>query len=74
MKWKRPLAIIGLVLILSIYAAALIAAFSRNPNAKNWLMAAIFSSVIVPVIIYAAQLAYKVLKPEDKNKKQKNNS
>lgn len=74
MKWKRPLAVIGLVLILSIYAAALIAAFSKNPNARNWLMAAIFSSVIVPVIIYAAQLVYKVLKPEDKNKKQKNNS
>lgn len=69
MKWKRPLAIIGLVLILSIYAAALIAAFSKNPNAGNWLMAAVFSSVTVPVTIYAAQLVYKVLKPENKSKK-----
>lgn len=65
MKWKRPLAIAGLIFILAIYAVAIISAFSHSPNSRNWLMAAIFSSVVVPVFIYAAQLVYRVLSPKD---------
>lgn len=61
MKWKRLLAIAGLIFILSIYAVAIISAFSHSPDSKNWLMAAIFSSVAVPVSIYAAQLVYRVV-------------
>lgn len=76
MKWKRLLAAVGLILILSIYAVALISAFLNSPEAKSWLMAAIVSSVIVPVIFYAAWLAYRVLKPENpenETKPRKNN-
>ena len=68
MNWKRVLAVIGLVLILALYAIALISAFSRSPESKTWLMAAVFSSVIIPVVIYAAQLVYRMLKPGDKDK------
>lgn len=64
MKWKRPLAVIGIIFLLSIYIIAIISAFSHHPEAKNWLMAAIFSTVIVPVLIYAIQLVYRVLKPD----------
>jgi membrane protein implicated in regulation of membrane protease activity len=64
MKWKRPLAMIGLIFILSMYIIAIISAFSHHPESKNWLMAAIFSTVIVPVFLYAVQLVYRVLKPD----------
>ncbi|WP_394526380.1 hypothetical protein [Lacrimispora sp. JR3] len=64
MKWKRPLAMIGIIFILSMYIIAIVSAFSRHPDSKNWLMAAIFSTVIVPCIIYASQLVYRVLKPD----------
>lgn len=76
MKWKRTLAIIGLILICSMYLIALISAFSHNADSNKWLMAAIFSTVIVPVFIYAAQLVARVVKPDNKKTtpdKNKNN-
>ncbi|WP_312443194.1 hypothetical protein [Lacrimispora sp.] len=62
MKWKRLLAMAGVVLILSMYIIAIISAFSHNPEAKNWLMAAIFSSVVIPIFLYAAQLVARVIR------------
>jgi len=52
----------GVVLILSMYIIAIISAFSHNPEAKNWLMAAIFSSVVIPIFLYAAQLVARVIR------------
>lgn len=56
---RRILAWIGIALIALMYVLTIIFAVMDNPNAKNWLMAAIFCTVAVPVIIYAIQLAAK---------------
>lgn len=66
MKWKRPLAMAGVILILAMYAIAVVAAFSKSPSSKTWLMAAVFSTVIVPVILYAAGLVYRLLNSDKK--------
>lgn len=71
MKWKRFLAMAGVVLILSMYLIAIISAFSHNPEAKNWLMAAIFSSVVVPVFLYAAQLVARVIRHDKDDSRKK---
>lgn len=68
MKWKRPLAMAGVVLILAMYVIAIISAFSKSPSANNWLMAALFSTVIIPVILYSFQLVYRLLKPEENDR------
>ncbi len=65
MKWKRPAALIGVLLILAMYVIALAAAFSGNPDSKIWLMAAILSTVIVPVTIYAIQLVWRLVRHDD---------
>lgn len=67
MKWKRALAIVGLVLICSLYLIALVSAFSHSAESKKWLMAAIYSIVVIPAFIYAAQLVVRVIKPNDNN-------
>lgn len=74
MKWKRPLAILGLVIILAIYVIAIVSAFFHSPESKNWLMAAIFSSVVIPVFLYAAGLVCRVIKPDsdDRDSDEKN--
>lgn len=72
MKWKRPAALLGVILILCMYAAALISALSHNPNSTSWLMAAIFSTVVIPVIIYAMQLAARLMKGDEKKEDFKN--
>lgn len=64
MKWKRALAIAGLVLIGSLYLIALVSAFSHSAESKKWLMAAIYSTVVIPAFIYAAQLVVRVIRPE----------
>ncbi|MFT4105409.1 MAG: hypothetical protein QM657_06560 [Lacrimispora sp.] len=68
MKLKRPLAILGLIVILSIYVIAIVSAFSHSPQAATWLMAAVFSSVIVPIFFYAGGMVYRILKRESGNK------
>lgn len=60
-KARRILAIIGLILIAAMYALTIIFALMDSPESKNWLMAAIFCTIAVPVIIYAMQLVAKVL-------------
>lgn len=69
MRWKRPLAIIGIVLILALYVIALISAFSQSPDSKNWLMAALVSTVIVPVTIYAITMVYRLVKRNENENK-----
>ena len=61
-KLRRVLAIIGLILIAALYIITIILAFSKNPNSKGWLMAAIFCTIAVPVLIYAIQLVAQVLR------------
>lgn len=60
-KARRILAIIGLILIAAMYVLTIIFALMDSPESKNWLMAAIFCTIAVPVIIYAMQLVAKVL-------------
>lgn len=64
MKWKRPLAVVGVVLICSLYLIALVSAFSHSAESKNWLMAAIYSTVVIPVFLYVFQLVARVIKPD----------
>ncbi len=60
-KARRVLAIIGLALIALMYILTIIFAFTKSPDSKNFLMAAIFCTIAVPVLIYAMQLVAKVL-------------
>lgn len=68
MKWKRPLAILGLAVIVTIYAIAIVSAFLQSPQSSTWLMAALFSSVVIPIFLYAGGMVYRLLKGEDENK------
>lgn len=67
MLWKRILAYVSLLILLGMYLIALISAFMKSPESNNWLMAAIFSTVIIPVILYASQLVIRVVKRDHKD-------
>ncbi|HJA71915.1 MAG TPA: hypothetical protein IAA07_10140 [Candidatus Lachnoclostridium stercoravium] len=60
MNGKRILAIIALVLIVLLYAATLILAFIGSPSTSGLLMASLFCTIVVPVIIYVWQLVWKM--------------
>ncbi|MDO4324773.1 MAG: hypothetical protein Q4E24_01860 [bacterium] len=62
---KRIAALIGAIFLLGLYILTIVFAFSGSPNSKNWLMACIFATVAIPVILYAWILAAKYFKKND---------
>ena len=61
-KLKRILAMIGAIILIGMYLITLIFAFIDPTAAKNWLMASVACTVIVPVLLYAYILIYRYLK------------
>ncbi|UWP61439.1 hypothetical protein NQ502_16555 [Ruminococcus gauvreauii] len=59
---KRILAVIGVVLILSMYGATMFFAVTDSPDSAGWFKASVFCTVAVPVLLYAYTLVYRYLK------------
>ncbi len=53
MNARRILAIAALILIACLYAVTIICALIDSPFARSCLMASLFCTIVVPVVIYA---------------------
>ena len=62
---KRLLALIGVILLAGMYILTLILSLTDNSAAGNMLMASLFGTVIIPVLLYAFLLVYKWTRPKD---------
>lgn len=60
-KTKRILAMVGVILLVLLYLSTLIFAI-LGKDFMNWLMAAVVSTVILPVLIWAYTFVYKLVK------------
>lgn len=67
-KLKQCLAIVGILLLLGMYGLTLVFAFSDNPNSENLLMASLYSTVLVPVFLYAVILVNRLVKGNSSSK------
>ncbi len=63
-KGRRILAGIGAALLVVMYALTLIFALIDSPLTNQLLMAAIACTIVVPVLLYAYQLVYRIMKPD----------
>jgi dolichyl-phosphate-mannose--protein O-mannosyl transferase len=61
-KIKQLLALAGVVVLVGLYAATLICALSQNENYMNLLMASVYATVIIPVLLWAYSFIYSLLK------------
>ena len=61
-KVKQILAIIGCILLVSMYIVTLVLAVTDDPNTMNAFRASIYCTIIVPVLIWAYSFIYKLLK------------
>lgn len=61
-KAKRILAIIGCILLVSMYVVTTVLALTDDPNTMNAFRASIYCTIIVPVLIWAYSFIYKLLK------------
>ena len=62
MSKKRIGAILALGLIGGLYVATIVLAFLDSPFARSCLMAALFCTIVVPAVIYAYMMVFKVLR------------
>ena len=67
-KAKRILALIGIVLLVSLYVITIVLALTDDPNTMNAFRASIYCTFLVPVLIWAYTFIYKLLKNNYGNK------
>ena len=64
-KIKRVAAIIGIVLIVTMYLITLVSAIFVTKFTHDLFLASLFSTFAVPVLIYAFMLIYKLVNKKD---------
>ncbi|MBR5566057.1 MAG: hypothetical protein IKW08_07855 [Roseburia sp.] len=64
-KTRQILAIIGIIILIGMYIATIICALSANENFMSMLMASIYASAVIPVLIWAITFVYKLVKKDD---------
>lgn len=64
-KFKRTLALIGAVLLIVLYVSTLIFALFDYSASMGLLKASIACTILLPVLLYAYTLVYKISKKED---------
>lgn len=70
LRGKRIFALILAVLLVCMYAATLVFAITDNVKTMSFFKASVALTIIVPVLIYAYQLVYRVVRSfegKDKN-------
>ena len=64
-KTKRILAIIGIILLAGMYISTLVFAFIDHSKTLWMLKSSVACTILVPVLLYAYTLVYKLLKKDD---------
>lgn len=62
---RRIFAWIGIVVLLGLYLTSLVLAFSGSPMAQALFRGSFAATVVFPILLYAMQIIYRVLKPGD---------
>ena len=73
-KVKQILAMIGVIVLVGLYVATIVCAVSASENFMNMLMASIYASVVMPVLIWAYSFIYKLIKKNSEDKKDEDSS
>lgn len=73
-KVKRTAALIGVILILSMYVISLISAFFATEYSHGLFMASVFLTVVIPIMIYGFIEIYKLVHKNDKREEAEDNS
>lgn len=67
-KIKQILAMIGIILLVSLYVVTVVLALTDDPHTMNAFRASVYCTFLIPVLIWAYSFIYKLLKNNDENK------
>ena len=72
-KAKQVLAILGIILLVSLYFITLICAVTDSTATMQVFMASVFATVVIPVLIWAYSFIYRLIRKnsEEKEKQDK---
>ena len=62
---RQIFAWIGIVVLLGLYLTSLVLAFSGSPMAQALFRGSFAATVVFPILLYAMQIIYLVLRPGD---------
>ena len=62
---RRIFALIGIIVLVGLYLTTLVLAFSGSPMAQALFRGSFAATVVFPVLLYAMQIIYRILKPDD---------
>ena len=62
MNFKRVMALIGAVILACMYVATLVFAIIDDPKTMSFFKASVALTILVPVLLYAYQLVFRVTK------------
>lgn len=63
-KGKRILAIIGVILLIGLYLSTLACALFGGENFMDLLMASLYATFVIPVLIWAYTFIYRLFKKD----------
>lgn len=72
-KIKRILALLGAIVLAGLYVSTIFCALSANENFMDMLMASIYATVVVPVLLWAYSFVYRLVKGDDTDTKNEDN-
>lgn len=67
-KAKQILAIIGVILLVGLYVSTLVCALFGGDNFMDLLMASVYATFVIPILIWAYTFFYKLIKKDDSEK------
>lgn len=67
-KAEQILAIIGVILLVGLYVSTLVCALFGGDNFMDLLMASVYATFVIPVLIWAYTFFYKLIKKDDSEK------
>ncbi|MDO4189397.1 MAG: hypothetical protein Q4D29_10455 [Lachnospiraceae bacterium] len=59
---KRIFALVGAVVLVCMYVLTLVFAITDNPETMSFFKASAVLTIVLPILIYAYQLVYRVIK------------
>lgn len=70
-KVKRILALVGAILLVSLYLITFISALTASEHSQAFFQASMFSTIIIPILLYAYMLIYRITRKKDDDKDEK---
>lgn len=68
MKYKRPLAIAAVIILLLLYTSTIVFALMDSPLSQSLLLTSLFCTIVVPAVLYGYIIIIKGMK--EKSEKQ----